>query len=96
MIRFTTPTQLRTELEHTFQPDEPLAVLIVSRREILDDLANTHEQHMEYEDADKRTAFVAPSDTRIALAIERTVNAMERRSEDNHWLDFAVDRVVFP
>ncbi len=96
MIRFTTPTQLRAELEHTFQPDEPLAVLIVSRREILDDLADTHAHDMEYEDADKRTPFVAPADALVASALRRAVVCMEDTKTDEHWLDFAVDRVVNP
>jgi hypothetical protein len=45
---------------------------------------------MEYEDATARVPFVEPEPARVALALERIANSMQRRDEDRRVEELAL------
>jgi hypothetical protein len=90
MIRFCTRAELTADLDRILPPDEPMAVLIVTVREICDRMKEEHNDDMEYEDAATRVPFVEPAPARVALALERIANSMERRDEDRRVEELAL------
>ena len=90
MIRFCTRAELTADLDRMLPPDEPMAVLIVTAREVRDRMAEDHADDMRYEDATTRVPFVEPDPARVALALERIANSMQRRDEDRRVEELAL------
>jgi len=90
MIRFCTRAELTADLDQMVPPDEPMAVLILTAREVRDRMEEEHNDDMEYEDAATRVPFVEPDPARVALALERIANSMMRRDEDRRVEELAL------
>jgi hypothetical protein len=93
MIRFCTRAELTADLDRMLPPDEPMAVLIVTVRDICDRMEEEHNDDMEYEDAATRVPFVEPNPARVALALERIANSMQRRDEDRRVEELALSEL---
>jgi hypothetical protein len=90
MIRFCTRAELTADLDRMVPPDEPMAVLILTAREVRDRMEEEHADLKYYGDIDEDATFPEPDPARVALALERVANSMMRRDEDRRVEELAL------